>query len=213
MTATMTPGTIAAAPQLPGFQITQAGTPPAAGPAPNSGPDTRRRPPPSAARSATSSVTPAHCPSDPPQAPALDLGALQTTLMTRLDPVATVPRRVQSRITLPSHIIWQPLDPLEPIMAAPVFPQPMYVPLRDYSEQYVLPGAELVPPNSLGLPAANHAFIEAYMVGLNHEMGRQLLWYGYPTDQRGSCFRQFWDVSPMCPARRSRPTRRPSPNC
>ena len=33
------------------------------------------------------------------------------------------------------------------------------------------------------------------MTGLNHEMGRQLLWYGYPTDQRGSCFRQFWDVS------------------
>jgi hypothetical protein len=33
------------------------------------------------------------------------------------------------------------------------------------------------------------------MTGLNHEMGRLLLWYGYPTDQRGSCFRQFWDVS------------------
>jgi hypothetical protein len=26
-------------------------------------------------------------------------------------------------------------------------------------------------------------------------MGRLLLWNGYPTDQRGSCFRQFWDVS------------------
>ena len=70
----------------------------------------------------------------------------------------------------------------------------MYIPLRDYSEQYVLPGAELMPPNSLGLLVTNHAFIEAYMVGLNHEMGRQLLWNGYPTDQRGSYFRQFWDV-------------------
>jgi hypothetical protein len=194
VTATMTPGTIAAAPQLPGFSITQAGTPPAAGPAPNSGPDSLAA---AAFRGAVSDVFgyTSALPSDPAQAPALDLGALQTTLMTRLDPVATVPRRVQSRITLPSHIIWQPLDPLEPIMAAPVFPQPMYVPLRDYSEQYVLPGAELVPPNSLGLLQANRAFIESYMVGLNHEMGRQLLWYGYPTDQRGSCFRQFWDVS------------------
>jgi hypothetical protein len=33
------------------------------------------------------------------------------------------------------------------------------------------------------------------MVGLNHEMGRELLWREYPTDQRGTCFRQFWDRS------------------
>ena len=46
---------------------------------------------------------------------------------------------------------------------------------------------------------ANHAFIEAYMVGLNHEMARQLLWNGYPTDQRGSYFRQFWDVAGYVP--------------
>jgi hypothetical protein len=32
------------------------------------------------------------------------------------------------------------------------------------------------------------------MVGLNHEMGSELLWREYPTDQRGSYFRQFWDV-------------------
>ena len=194
----MTPGTIAAVPQLPGFGITPAGTAPPVGPAPNSGPDSSAAAGFRGAVGAVFGYTSA-LPADPAQAPALDLGALQTTLMTRLDPVATVPRRIKSRITLPSHIIWRPLDPLEPIMAAPVFPQPMYVPLRDYSEQYVLPGAELVPPNSLGLLEANRAFIEAYMVGLNHEMGRQLLWYGYPTDQRGSCFRQFWDVSSYVP--------------
>jgi hypothetical protein len=33
------------------------------------------------------------------------------------------------------------------------------------------------------------------MVGLNHEFARELLWHEYPTDQRGSYFRQFWDVS------------------
>ena len=32
------------------------------------------------------------------------------------------------------------------------------------------------------------------MTGLNHEFGRELLWREYPTDQRGSYFRQFWDV-------------------
>ncbi|MDX6505062.1 MAG: hypothetical protein QOE29_2187, partial [Gaiellaceae bacterium] len=37
------------------------------------------------------------------------------------------------------------------------------------------------------------AFIESYMVGLNHEMGRELLWRGFPTDQRGTVFARFWD--------------------
>ena len=31
------------------------------------------------------------------------------------------------------------------------------------------------------------------MVGLNHEMGRELLWRGFPTDQRGTVFSVFWD--------------------
>ena len=31
------------------------------------------------------------------------------------------------------------------------------------------------------------------MVGINHEMSRELRWREYPTDQRGSYFRQFWD--------------------
>jgi hypothetical protein len=41
----------------------------------------------------------------------------------------------------------------------------------------------------------NPRVIESYMVGLNHEMARELLWREYPTDQRGSYFRQFWDVA------------------
>ncbi len=84
-------------------------------------------------------------------------------------------------------------------MAAPAFLQPMYAPLRDLDPQYLLPGVDLIPPDTLGLLVANHAFIETYMVGLNHEMARQLLWNGYPTDQRGSYFRQFWDVSAYVP--------------
>lgn len=41
------------------------------------------------------------------------------------------------------------------------------------------------------------------MVGLNHEMARELLWREYPTDQRGSYFRQFWDVRGRIPAPRT----------
>ena len=40
------------------------------------------------------------------------------------------------------------------------------------------------------------------MVGLNVEMARELLWRGFPTDQRGTYFDQFWDVRAAPAARR-----------
>ncbi len=120
-------------------------------------------------------------------------------MLTRLDPATTVPARMSSIVAMRDGAPWFTPDPIEPIMAAPEFPQPMYVPLRDLNQDYLLPGVELIPPNTLGAVVANHGFIESYMVGLNHEMARQLLWNGYPTDQRGSCFRQFWDVSGYVP--------------
>jgi hypothetical protein len=57
-----------------------------------------------------------------------------------------------------------------------------------------LPNINLIEQNTISLLETNQNFIEAYMVGLNHEFARELLWREYPTDQRGSYFRQFWDV-------------------
>ena len=83
---------------------------------------------------------------------------------------------------------------IDGIAAAPHFPQPMYEALRDLSQDLLLPGLEHVDPDTvLGLKT-NRRFIEAYMVGLNVEMGGELLWGGFPTDQRSTYFDQFWDV-------------------
>ena len=79
-------------------------------------------------------------------------------------------------------------------MTSPSFPQPMYEPLRDRSQDLLLPGLERVAPNSVIGLKTNRRFVDAYMVGLNFEMARELLWRGYPTDQRGTCFDQFWDT-------------------
>jgi hypothetical protein len=35
--------------------------------------------------------------------------------------------------------------------------------------------------------------VEAFLVGANHEMNRELLWRRYPTDRRGTPFRRFWE--------------------
>jgi len=136
---------------------------------------------------------------DPPLAPALDAAQLSQTVLAAVNPATTVPARTLSMITVASGLAWHPPDPIRTIMAAPVFPQPMYAPLATLSPQYVLPGADQVPANSVGLLQANHAFIEAYLAGLSHEMARQLLWAGYPTDSMGTYFRQFWDVSKYVP--------------
>ena len=52
-----------------------------------------------------------------------------------------------------------------------------------------------MPPNTVSLLRTNRRFVEAFMAGLNHEFARELLWNEYPTDQRGSYFRQFWNVA------------------
>jgi hypothetical protein len=118
---------------------------------------------------------------------------LQASLLERLNPANNVTAAFLSRTNLPASVA-QAGEPPTQVMGAPEFPQPMYEALRDLSPDYILPGLEHVPPNTVALLAANRRYIEAFMIGLNHEMGRELLWREYPTDQRNLYFRQFWDT-------------------
>ena len=67
--------------------------------------------------------------------------------------------------------------------------------LANISADWILPNVGDVPTNSVSLLESNQKFIEAFMVGLDHQINRELLWNGYPTDQRGTIFQQFWDPS------------------
>ncbi len=132
---------------------------------------------------------------EPPKS-ALQLPFLKASLISRLDPTVTAPVRVRATITRePSQAVRAPLpsDPLRPILVAPTFPQPMYKVLRDLSQELLLPGLEQVPPNTVTLLETNARFVESFMVGLNTEMGRELLWRGFPSDQRSTYFQRFWD--------------------
>ena len=80
----------------------------------------------------------------------------------------------------------------ETVLMSPSFPQPMHEPLQELSQDALLPGIADMPPNSVAALETNTPFVEAYMTGLNFEMGRELLWRGFPTDQQGTYFRQFW---------------------
>ncbi len=125
----------------------------------------------------------------------LNLAAVSTEMLSLLQPARTIPARILSTLRLPAEYHAGFEDPIRPIMASPDFPQPMYEPLRDISPELLIPGVDLIPANTISLLETNPCFIESYMVGLNHEMARELLWREFPTDQQASYFRQFWDVS------------------
>lgn len=130
----------------------------------------------------------------------LDMTAVRTAVAAAVDPAAAIPAALLDRLTLAPGFTWNPPDPIEPVMAHPEFPQPMYKPLAARSPDWILPGLADVPANSVALAVTNPVFVEAYMVGLNHEMARELLWREFPTDQRGSYFRQFWDPTGLAPS-------------
>lgn len=107
------------------------------------------------------------------------------------------------RIAMPARIktILRGVDPavlqgrrLIPVMAHPRFPDPLFEPLRQLSQDYVLPNISDLGPESIAVMQPNDRFIESVMAGASAEMARELLWNEFPTDQRGTYFSRFWDA-------------------
>ena len=131
--------------------------------------------------------------------PLLDTVNLRQQTLPGLDPENTMQAYISTRVTLPRNLI-DPEDPIEPILAAPEFPQPMYRSLHQQFPDMILPGLGQIPKDTITLLETNPHFVESFMVGLNHEINRELMWREFPTDMRGTPFRQFWDISGNIPA-------------
>ncbi len=127
----------------------------------------------------------------PAAKPAFDLSNARYKLSAAITPATALAKRILPTITIGG------VTPatLDPAMAYPDIKDPMYKPLSAISSEYLVPNLNLVPNNTVSILETNQPFIEAYMAGLNHEFARELLWQEYPTDQRGTCFRQFWDTA------------------
>lgn len=128
------------------------------------------------------------------QAPVINMADTRKALLQSILPGMTIKNRMEFSARLAPDAN-KTDDPLEPVMDAPVFPQPMYEAVRDLSQDHLLPGLEHVPADTVALLETNPKFVESFMVGLNMEMSREMLWRHYPTDQRSTYFRQFWDRS------------------
>jgi len=185
---------IGALPPRPDFNVPVAGetTPPPATPGPQPGTDSVEA---ARFRSATlqlQSRLAIRVP-EPPPLVALDIRNAHLQLATAIDPRVSFPRRLSAQVKLPGLTLEQPEEIVD-AMAHPDFEDATYAQLRDINKELLIPNLDLIPPNTISLLETNPKFIESYLVGLNHEMARELLWREYPTDQRGSYFRQFWEV-------------------
>ena len=140
--------------------------------------------------------------------PPFDVSNAYAKVAAALAPAAAFPRRAAAAIrigdrsildyareTYASPPVATAQPRIVPVLAYPDFKDPMYRPLADLSNDLFVPNIGLIPPNTISLMLTNPPFIESYMAGLNHEFARELLWREYPTDCRGSPFRQFWDIA------------------
>ncbi len=125
----------------------------------------------------------------------LSIATVNKAVFEKVNPAIAVPTWVNSGLILPPFIRYQQKEIFEEAEAYPSFDLPMYKPLADYSAELFLPNINFIDQNSISILETNQKFIEAYMVGLNHEFARELMWREYPTDQRGSYFRQFWETN------------------
>jgi hypothetical protein len=122
------------------------------------------------------------------------------SLRERIDPRLSVPSRVGAMLTVDGRALLA--DPaqgltvaltLDRVMAAPRIDVPVYGYLARLDQARFLPGVGEIPDDSITVLKTNPRFVEALLVGMNDELNRELLWRAFPTDQRGTPFRRFWD--------------------
>lgn len=116
--------------------------------------------------------------------PALDVGAVRQAIATGTDPRHTIAARIGARLQLPSNVS-EPPKGVGTVLIAPRIPTPMYRPLVELGPEWLLPGLEAIPRETLAIVEPNRAFIESYMTGLNHEMSRELLWVSNRSARHG----------------------------
>jgi hypothetical protein len=136
----------------------------------------------------------------PPRFEPLDIGAVSQSLLARTNPRVSVPDRLVTMLTVGGRtgLTDSPAGltvaaTLDRVMVAPEIDIPVYGYLASLDPRRFLPGVEDIPDSSITPLETNPRFVEALMVGLNDEMNRELLWRSFPTDQRGTPFRRFWD--------------------
>jgi len=122
----------------------------------------------------------------------LELGDLAGVVRGQLEPTAVLSARLRQVIT-PATALGS--EPVPASLAAPLeLVDPLYRRLVQIDPELLLPGVGSLPPDSVGLAEINQATVEAFLLGANYELARELAWREYPTGLGGTWLRTFWDA-------------------
>jgi hypothetical protein len=134
---------------------------------------------------------------------AIDLASIRATLVEAIDPAGVIVARARLAVRVRGQTLVDAMlgfgpqvrqrAPLDPVMVGPLIPEPLYESLAKSDPERFLPGIGEIPDDTITMLETNPRFVEAFMVGANHEMNRELLWRRYPTDRRGTPFHSFWN--------------------
>jgi hypothetical protein len=128
--------------------------------------------------------------------PGVTVAALdQAQLVAALDPLPRFASLATRRVVTPASA--DPArGPLDDVRLAPSYPQPAVNALIDLAPELLLPGLEDVTANTVTLATTDQRFVEAFLLGMNHELDRELRWRGFPTVPGSTYFRRFWSTPP-----------------
>jgi hypothetical protein len=106
----------------------------------------------------------------------------------------TISAHLQTRISLDGADWGSRLIPSR-MTAAPLFGEAVYPYVCELSPEYMLPGVGDIPQNTVGIVEVNGEFLESVLIGMNHEMSREMRWREYPANLSGTWFKRFWSGS------------------
>jgi hypothetical protein len=121
---------------------------------------------------------------------------------SRVEPESRRIRRIDATIALgsatPSQLVggraghWSIAPTFDRVAAYPEILVAASRSLADVDPERLCPGVGSFPHDTVTLLETNPRFVAAFLGGMNHEMNRELLWRGYPTNRRGTPFSRFW---------------------
>lgn len=126
-------------------------------------------------------------------AAAVGLAAISTAVTPRGASTSTIPSVPAVTPQAPAARFDTP-QPAPPVQTqfTPTFPDAAYTFLRAVAPEWLLPGTDDIPAESIVLVQSNPSFVEAFLVGLNHALAGELVWRRFPLEPTGTMFRTFW---------------------
>lgn len=118
-----------------------------------------------------------------------DVAGARAAIQASFTPERAIVPMLQSRIT---GVDAAALASFQPVRPTPVLERPLLPVLFARSPDAVMANASSLVRNRVAIAQADQDFVRALLVGANDELGRELLWRGFPAPLAHTWLRTFW---------------------